>query len=80
MLEALRLGLTGDEQRRVTSHYTENVEAYQSYVLLAVHSDLPPRDSFQKAKTAAMRALEIDDTNAEAHTALAHVRFWYDWD
>lgn len=27
-----------------------------------------------------MRALEIDDTDAEAHTALAHVKFWYDWD
>jgi tetratricopeptide (TPR) repeat protein len=52
----------------------------ESYVLLAVHSDLSPRDSFQSAKTAAMRALEIDDRNAEAHTALAHVKFWYDWD
>jgi tetratricopeptide (TPR) repeat protein len=123
MLEALRLNLTGDEQRQVTRHYTENVEAYQlylkgryfqdkmtteglkksidyfqqttehdpkyaqafaglaeSYVLLAVHSDMPPLDSSQKAKSAATRALEIDDTIAEAHTALAHVRFWYDWD
>ena len=41
---------------------------------------MPPRDSYQLAKTAAMRALEIDDTLAEAHTSLANVRYWYDWD
>jgi DNA-binding winged helix-turn-helix (wHTH) protein/TolB-like protein/Flp pilus assembly protein TadD len=52
----------------------------EAYVILGVRADLPPRDSYQKAKTAALRALEIDDTNAEAHIALAHVRCWYDWD
>jgi tetratricopeptide (TPR) repeat protein len=52
----------------------------ESYVVLAVRADMPPQDSYQKAKTAAMRALEIDDTIVEAHTALAHVRCWYDWD
>jgi DNA-binding winged helix-turn-helix (wHTH) protein/TolB-like protein/tetratricopeptide (TPR) repeat protein len=52
----------------------------ESYVIFAVRADMPPQDSYQKAKTAAMRALEIDDTIAEAHTALAHVRCWYDWD
>ena len=51
-----------------------------SSVVLAVRSDMPPRDSYQLAKTAAMRALEIDDTLAEAHTSLANVRYWYDWD
>jgi tetratricopeptide (TPR) repeat protein len=52
----------------------------ESYVILGVRADMPPQDSHQKAKTAAIRALEIDDTTAEAHTALAHVRFWYEWD
>jgi len=51
-----------------------------SSVVLAVRADIPPRDSYQLAKTAAMRALEIDDTLAEAHTSLANVRYWYDWD
>jgi tetratricopeptide (TPR) repeat protein len=33
-----------------------------------------------KAKAAAMRALELDDTLAEAHTALARVLAIYEWD
>jgi DNA-binding winged helix-turn-helix (wHTH) protein/TolB-like protein/tetratricopeptide (TPR) repeat protein len=123
MVEALLPNLTGEERRRVTKHYTENIEAYELYlrgryfqdkrtaealnksidyfqqatekdpryalafagladsnVGLAVRADMPPRDSFQRAKTAAMRALEIDDTLAEAHASLANVRYWYDWD
>ena len=35
---------------------------------------------FPRAKTAALRALEIDPTSAEAHTALAAISFVYDWD
>ena len=33
-----------------------------------------------KAKEAAKRALEIDDTLPEAHSSLATVNWWYDWD
>ncbi len=33
---------------------------------------LPPSESFPKAKAAAMKALELDDTLAEAHAALAY--------
>ena len=40
---------------------------------------LPPTDSFPKAKAAAMKALELDDTLAEAHVALAYAEF-FDWD
>ena len=35
---------------------------------------------FPKARAAAMAALQLDDRNAEAHDALAQVRFWFDWD
>jgi TolB-like protein/Flp pilus assembly protein TadD len=41
---------------------------------------LPPKETFPKAKAAAMKALEIDATLAEAHTALGRVKFSYDWD
>jgi eukaryotic-like serine/threonine-protein kinase len=41
---------------------------------------LPPSDSFPKAKAAAMKALELDDTLAEAHAALAYAVFFADWD
>jgi serine/threonine protein kinase/tetratricopeptide (TPR) repeat protein len=40
---------------------------------------LPPSDSFPKAKAAAMKALQLDDTLAEAHAALANAAF-FDWD
>ncbi len=33
-----------------------------------------------RARAAAERALELDDELAPAHTALAGVRLWYDWD
>ena len=39
-----------------------------------------PRDAMPKAKAAALKALELDETLAEAHTSLAVVRFLYDWD
>lgn len=54
-----------------------------SYVLLSVaipRSSFPPKEAFPKAKAAAMRALQIDDKLAEAHTSLAHIKFVYEWD
>jgi len=40
---------------------------------------LPPGDSIRKAKAASKKALELDDTLAEAHAALAYATF-FDWD
>jgi serine/threonine protein kinase/tetratricopeptide (TPR) repeat protein len=39
-----------------------------------------PRVAMPKAKTAALRALKLDGTLAEAYTALAFVKLNYDWD
>lgn len=39
-----------------------------------------PDDNFPQAKAAAIRALEIDETLAEAHAALAFTNLCYDWD
>lgn len=47
------------------------------YVVPAIQ--MPPRVSMPKAKASAMRALEIDDTLAEAHTSLARVYMSYEW-
>ena len=40
----------------------------------------PPREKMPKAKAAATKALQLDDTLAEAHTSLASVLSRYDWD
>jgi serine/threonine protein kinase len=39
-----------------------------------------PAESFPKAREAAEKALALDDTLAEAHTSLAYVKLWHDWD
>ena len=51
-----------------------------SYVLLNFYSSQPLKDAFPKAKAAAEKAVETDDTLAEGHTPLAHVKYSYDWD
>src|SRR5262249_13395312 len=38
-----------------------------------------PKESMAKARAAAIKALELDDNLAEAHTALAAVLHRYDW-
>jgi len=41
---------------------------------------LSPKEAYPKAKAAALKALEIDDSVAETHTSLATVKMEYDWD
>jgi serine/threonine-protein kinase len=50
-----------------------------SYNVLTVYSDARPRDAFPRAKAAALKALEINETLAEAHNSLAYVYEYYDW-
>jgi eukaryotic-like serine/threonine-protein kinase len=51
-----------------------------SYNVLGILSVLPPRESYPKARMAAQKALELDDSLAEAHTSLARVKKDYEWD
>jgi serine/threonine protein kinase/tetratricopeptide (TPR) repeat protein len=39
-----------------------------------------PTETFPKAKEAAQKALELDDTLAEAHVSLASIKTFYGWD
>ena len=120
--QKLRVKLTGEEQKRLTKRYTENVEAYQLYLKgryfaeqysadgfrkavehfnQAIQKDpnyalayaglaenywvtstvaLSPREAMPKAREFAVKALQIDDTLAEAHTSLACVQAFYDYD
>jgi serine/threonine protein kinase/tetratricopeptide (TPR) repeat protein len=50
-----------------------------SYALLADFSVLPAREVLPKLLRTAAKALELDDTLAEAHTSLAWARF-HNWD
>ena len=50
-----------------------------TYVMLGMFGSLPPSEAAPKAKAAALRALEIDESLAEAHTALG-LECFYEWD
>jgi serine/threonine protein kinase/Tfp pilus assembly protein PilF len=51
-----------------------------AYSILANNLLLPSEEGFPKAKELALRALEIDDKLAEAHSALASVKIYFEWD
>jgi TolB-like protein/Tfp pilus assembly protein PilF len=52
-----------------------------SYTLLgSVSGSMAPQATMAKAKKAAESALKLDDSLGEAHTSLAMLHFWYDWD
>lgn len=50
------------------------------YNMLVVYGVRQPQDGFPKAKEAAVKALEIDESLAEAHTSLAFTKFRWDRD
>jgi TolB-like protein/DNA-binding winged helix-turn-helix (wHTH) protein/Tfp pilus assembly protein PilF len=54
----------------------------ESYITLGEpgSGDMPPKEALPQAKAAATKALAIDDSLGEAHSALAHVIELYDWD
>src|SRR5205085_10193246 len=115
--------MTGEEQKLLSKHYTEDAEAYQLYMRGRYHwSKVNPADwnkaidyfnraiekdpdyalaytgladaylsviadsliakaeAIPKAKQAAMTALRLDDTLAEAHVSAGRSRAYYDWD
>ena len=51
-----------------------------SYSMLLDYRSVPVADGFERAKLYARKAIELDDTVAEAHTSLGWSLFIYDWD
>jgi tetratricopeptide (TPR) repeat protein len=51
-----------------------------SYALHIDYRNVPTHEGFEKAKFYARKAIELDDTLAEAHASLAWSLFIYDWD
>jgi Tfp pilus assembly protein PilF len=80
--ESLKKAVAHFEQ--VTQKDPEYALAYaglaDSYSMLQQINVIPTKEAFPKAKALAGKALEIDETLAEAHTALAYVLWSYDWD
>jgi serine/threonine-protein kinase len=51
-----------------------------AYLILSQYGAASPADSFPQAIAAAKKAIELDDTLAEAHTSLACALAYYDFD
>jgi tetratricopeptide (TPR) repeat protein len=122
-VEKLKVKLLGEEKVALVKRYTDDLEAYNSYLkgryfwykrtkegilkgleyfhqaiekdptyalayagiadcynMLGFFDYLFPKEAFPKAKSAAEKALEIDGTLAEAHSSLAEVKTYYDYD
>jgi eukaryotic-like serine/threonine-protein kinase len=82
---------TEEARKRSVDYFNQSIEkdpsyapAYaglaESFLALQVHGTWSPREFLPKAKAAAMRAVELDDTLAEARTALGHVKYRYERD
>lgn len=51
-----------------------------SYNMLGFYSMIAPNQAFPRAKAAALKALAIDDSIAEAHASFGFATFWGEWD
>jgi eukaryotic-like serine/threonine-protein kinase len=49
------------------------------YTLLASQGEMPPREAMPPAEAAANKALQLDDSLAQAHAALAVIDWTYQW-
>ena len=60
--------------------YSGLADYYAFLTLLGGPEVMRPPDAMAKAKAAAVRSLELDDSLAEAHASMGHVLHNYDWD
>jgi adenylate cyclase len=63
---------------------SKNAHAYASlataYTYLCLYSPYPAKESYEKAKDAALKALEINNLLAEAHLAIGVIKMAYEYD
>ncbi len=82
---------TGADLRKAIEYFNQAIEkdpnyasAYaglaDSYVILSVFGAASPQDSIPQAKVAAKKALELDDTSAEAHASSGRILGPYDFE
>jgi TolB-like protein/Flp pilus assembly protein TadD len=82
---------TSDGLTKAVEHFEQAIELDPAYALayagladsFASWSNftiIPSRDAYLKARAAALKSLELDQTLADAHTTLGVVSLFYDWD
>jgi TolB-like protein/DNA-binding winged helix-turn-helix (wHTH) protein/tetratricopeptide (TPR) repeat protein len=80
--EGVRKGIDYFEQAtRIDPNYAVAYAGLaESYIVLNGHRFLPPTQAFPKVHAAALKALELDESLAEAHTSFGSYRWEYEWD
>jgi len=82
---------SGDSLRLAVKQYNLAIErdhrfaqAYvglaQTYLILFLHSLIPPNEAFAKAGDAVSQAQRLGNSSAEVHSILGYIRFYRDWD
>jgi TolB-like protein/Tfp pilus assembly protein PilF len=84
---------TADGLEKGINYFRKAIEADPGYALAYVGladsynflgafgiAILSPDEAMPKAKSAALKALEVDDSLSEAHASLAFVELYYEWD
>jgi tetratricopeptide (TPR) repeat protein len=78
------LNLALDDFTQAVLHDPGYAQAYvglaDTYDLLREYSTMPDTEAFSRAIVAAKRAVELDDSLAEAHRALAYAEMYGSWD
>jgi serine/threonine protein kinase/tetratricopeptide (TPR) repeat protein len=79
--EEMRKGLECINQAlAIDPRYALAYDGLAFYYSAAVDWTLSPNEAMPKAKEAARKALEIDDDLTEAHSDMAWIHYYYDWD
>jgi tetratricopeptide (TPR) repeat protein len=60
--------------------YSGLSDYYAFLTLIGGPEIVPPQQAMIQSKAAAIKALQLDGTSAEAHTSMGHVLHNYDWD
>ena len=80
--------ITGENYERARTYFEQAVQldpnyapAYAGLAEYYWSTDaLPPQLAMPKAEQYALKSLQLDESLPEAHTALAGIRFFYNWD
>jgi TolB-like protein/DNA-binding winged helix-turn-helix (wHTH) protein/Flp pilus assembly protein TadD len=77
-LEYFQLAIEKDP--RYAPAYAGLAEYYAGVAYAVTTPSIPPKEAYSRAKAAALRAVELDDTLAEAHTSLGVIALLQEWD
>lgn len=70
IVSSLKLKLSGDEEKQITTRYTENAEAYQSYLEGRHHWSRYTRSGIERAIRHFRNAIELDANYALAYAGI----------